>query len=64
MSREDCYGLLFLGYFALVIAVGVGVFAHGATALATLLVAMLAAPFIGLLALASAVALADEEPAA
>ena len=52
---DDLFGLLFLGYFALMVGVGVGVFARGATGMATLLVILLVillgAPFVALLAL-------------
>lgn len=48
---DDLFGLLFLGYFALMVGAGVGVFARGATGMATLLVILLGAPFVALLAL-------------
>ena len=48
---DDLFGLLFLGYFALMVGAGVGVFARGATEMATLLVILLGAPFVALLAL-------------
>lgn len=56
MTLEDCYGLLFVSYFALVFGVGVGVFARGATWLAALLVLALGAVIIALLSLAIAAA--------
>ncbi len=49
MTLEDCFGLLFLVYFALVFSAGVGVFARGATGLAVLIVACLAGPLVALL---------------
>lgn len=48
---DDLFGLLFLGYFALMVGAGVGIFARGATGMATLLVILLGAPFVALLAL-------------
>ncbi|HEX8727626.1 MAG TPA: hypothetical protein VF739_03330 [Ktedonobacterales bacterium] len=60
MSQEDRVGLLFLGYFALIVGAGVGVFARGATALATLLVIALGGAAILLLALAAASASRDD----
>ncbi|HEY7976020.1 MAG TPA: hypothetical protein VID72_11790 [Ktedonobacterales bacterium] len=56
MTLEDCYGLLFLGYFALIFGVGVGVYARGATWLAALLVMALGAVFVTLLCVAIAAA--------
>jgi fumarate reductase subunit C len=52
MTLEDCYGLLFMVYFALVISAGVGAFARGATGFAVLLVMGLAAPIVILLSVA------------
>jgi uncharacterized membrane-anchored protein len=60
MSQEDRVGLLFLGYFALIVGVGVGVFARGATTIATLLVIALGGAAILLLALAAAYASRDD----
>lgn len=63
MTREDCFGLAFMAYFALVVSLGVGIFAWGATGLAVLIVVALAIPFLALLSLAIATAQedADEE---
>lgn len=54
MTLEDCYGLLFLGLFALVFGVGVGVFARGATWFASLLVLALGCLVAAVLCLAIA----------
>lgn len=56
MTLEDCFGLLFLEYFALVISVSVGVFARGATGWAIVIVAALSGPLVALLMLAIAAA--------
>jgi hypothetical protein len=60
MFQEDRVGLLFLGYFALIVGAGVGVFARGATTIATLLVITLGGAAILLLALATASASRDD----
>ena len=49
---DDLFDLLFLLYFAVVVGVGVGVFARGATGLAALLVIAFGGPLIELLWLA------------
>jgi len=56
MTLEDCYGLLFLASFALVVGVGVGVFARGATWFAALLVVALGSVIAALLSLATTAA--------
>src|SRR6185437_11855029 len=56
MTLEDCYGLLFLASFALVVGVGVGVFARGATGFAALLVVALGSVIAVLLSLATTAA--------
>ncbi len=60
MTREDCFGLLFIGYFVLIISLSVGVFAWGATGVAVLIIMALSVPFVTLLTLA----IADAEEAA
>ena len=56
MTQEDRFGVLFLGYFALIVGAGVGVFARGATGLAVLLVVTLGGVAVMLLSLAGAAA--------
>lgn len=61
MTQEDRFGVLFLGYFALIVGAGVGVFARGATGLAMLLVGTLGGVAIVLLSLAGAAAREERE---
>lgn len=61
MTQEDRFGLLFLGYFALVVGAGVGVFARGATGWAALLVIALGGVAVMLLSLAGAAARKERE---
>ena len=63
MTLEDCYGLLFLGCFALMFVVGVGVFASGATWFAALLVLALGSVIAALLGLATVAAAKEPDPA-
>ncbi len=60
MTREDCFGLLFMGYFALIVSLSVGVFAWGATGVAVLIIMALSVPCVTLLTLA----IADAEESA
>ena len=61
MTQEDRFGVLFLGYFALIVGAGVGVFARGATWSAVLLVVTLGSVAILLLSLAGAAAREERE---